>query len=62
MTPPALIGEGTVSEKVLDQALMESEVSAYLMHRIFLSMSPGVYFLRGPWRTKWRLVKISVYI
>ncbi len=26
MTPPALIGEGTVSEKVLDQALMESEV------------------------------------
>ena len=27
MTPPALIGEGTVSEKVLDKALMESEVS-----------------------------------
>ena len=26
MLPPALLGEGTVSDKVLDQAVMESEV------------------------------------
>ena len=34
MTPPALIGEGTVSEKMLDQALMESEVSFYSIGQI----------------------------
>ena len=34
MTPPALIGEGTVSEKMLDQALMESEVSRYSIGQI----------------------------
>ena len=34
MTPPALIGEGTVSEKMLDQALMESEVSNSKLHVI----------------------------
>lgn len=39
MTPPALIGEGTVSEKVLDQALMESEVSAFF-HGLPLASLP----------------------
>ena len=29
MTPPALLGDGTVSERILDQALMESEVCSY---------------------------------
>ena len=35
ITPPVLKGEGTISYKILDEALMESEVSAHVgMHRL----------------------------
>lgn len=45
MTPPALISEGTVSEKVLDQALMESEVSYYEIHTRNVIMYKHTYLL-----------------
>ena len=36
MLPPALLGEGSVSDKVLDQAVMESEVRACVCVRVYV--------------------------